>query len=47
MDAAGARRGAVSRLRTARGVAVEEAAFFSVLKPGTHVALSYVDDPDL
>ena len=47
MDVQDARRRAASRLRTARGVAVEEAAFFSVLKPGTHVALSYVDDPDV
>ena len=29
------------------GVVVEEAAFFSDLKPGTLVALSYVDDPDV
>ena len=47
MDAPGARRRVVSRLRTARGVAVEEAAFFSVLKPGAYVALSDVDDPDV
>ena len=47
MAAPDARRRAVSRLRTARRVAVEEAAFFSVLKLGTYVALSYVDDPDM
>ena len=35
------------RLRTARGAAVEEVAFFSVLKFGTYVALSCVDDPDV
>ena len=35
------------RLRTARGVVVEEAAFFRVLKPGTCVALSHADDPDV
>ena len=34
-------------MRTARAVAVEEAAFFTVLKPGTCVALSYVSDPDV
>ena len=47
MDVEDARRRTVSRLRTARGVAVEEAAFFSVLKPGAYVALSYADDPDV
>ena len=40
MDVQDARRRKVEGLRTARGVAVEEAAFFSVLKPGTYVALS-------
>ena len=45
MNVQDARRRRVSRLRTARGVSVEEAAFFSILKPGTYVALSYVDDP--
>ena len=34
-------------MRTAPGVAVEEAAFFSVLKPGSYVALSYLNDPDV
>ena len=34
MDVQDARRRTVSRLRTARGVAVEEAASFRVLKPG-------------
>ena len=47
MDAPDAQRRAVSLLRTARGVAVEEAAFFSVLKLGTYVALGYADDPDV
>ena len=47
MDVQDARRRTVSWLRTARGVAVEEVAFFSVLKPGTFVALSYADDPDV
>ena len=30
-----------------RRVALEEVAFFSDLKPGTYVALRYVDDPDV
>ena len=46
MDAPDARGRTVARLRTARGVAVEVVAFFNVLKPGTYVALSYVDDLD-
>ena len=37
----------MARLRTARGVAAEEAVFISDLKPGTYVALSYVDDPNV
>ena len=32
---------------TACGVAEEEAALFSDSKPGTHVALGYMDDPDV
>ena len=47
MDVLDARRRTVSRLRTAHGVAGKEAAFFSVLKLGTYVALSCVDDPDV
>ena len=47
MGAPDARRRAVSRLRTAREVAVEEAAFSIVLKPGTYDALSHVDDRDV
>ena len=35
------------RLRTARGVAEEEVAFFIDLNAVTHVALSYVDDLDV
>ena len=38
---------AMARLRTARRVAEEEAAFFSDLKLVTYVALSYMDDPDV
>ena len=41
------REGEWCRLRTPRGVAVEEAAFFSVLKLGTYVALRYVEDLDV
>ena len=37
----------VLRLSAARDVAVEEVAFFSDLKPGTYVALSITDDPDV
>ena len=37
----------MARLRTARGVAVEGAAFFSDSKLATYVALSCVDDPDV
>ena len=37
----------MSRLRTARRVALEEAAVFSVVKPCTYVDPSYVDDLDV